>query len=494
MGHRKRMVHMGIPFLTEIPFFHHSCIHNEKAAIVNRVLGDTPKTSPDGAAKMRKVALLLGRSLPKTIREPLGHFALQYGGAKRKRYLDAANSILDGYTTRDAGVTMFVKWSEKQFVDSNKLNPDPRAVQFRDPKYCVAIAQFLKPIEPHLYELKIDHPLIARSRLVGKGLNQTQRAMLLYEKMANFKRPVVVGLDCKRFDKHVTKENLEAEHIVYLLSNNDPEFAKLLSWQFINKCRTRSGFRYKTSGKRMSGDMNTALGNCIIMICMILTAFIYYIKVHFDILDDGDDCLVIFESENLELVLQKLPRSFLTFGHILKIERIAHDMESVLWCQSQPVEYSPGLFKFIRNPLKTIASDLVSSKYLSCNRLAQIKAIGQCELALNLGVPVLQDYALALLRNSCGNVIFDFGSPLFLRARREIHNFESRAETLEPKPINLCARMSFAKAFGISILEQLDLERQIQNWSPNFYGSQTFFSTYDDNWKLSRELVELVAH
>jgi hypothetical protein len=50
------------------------------------------------------------------------------------------------------------------------------------------------------------------------------------------------------------------------------ELAELLKWQLQNKgfARTIDGLiKYSVEGCRMSGDMNTALGNCTIMCALV---------------------------------------------------------------------------------------------------------------------------------------------------------------------------------------------------------------------------------
>jgi len=430
----------------------------------------------------------VGNALPKTYQEPLGKFALSYSGPKRDRYLNAAQQVIHGYSRKDAGVSMMVKWSENAIVNHTKLNPDPRAVQFRDPKYCVLLASFIKPMEHFLYELSIKHKLIGTTRLVGKGLNQTQRAKLLVTKLSNFIKPVTLSLDCGRFDKHVTQYMLNMEANVYLKSNNNWLLKLLMSWQLVNKVRTRSGFRYVTNGKRMSGDMNTALGNCIIMIIMVITAFMYIFKIKFDILDDGDDCLVIIEEEDLDLVLRDLPNIFKSFGHDLKIDGVAKEIEKISWCQSSPVLMNQGYYKFVRDPIKTMSCDLVSSSFINTDPKVHIRAVGMCELALNSGVPVLQAYANSLLRNAPGlNPVFSFQSSLYLRARREI----SEVNEAKSRIISIETRISFEKAFNISVQRQIEMEKHLDLWEINFSKPQYALRSYNHLWELERRTPEL---
>jgi len=415
--------------------------------------------------KMQKGIDLVIRALPKTVQEERGKFAEKYTGRKKARYDDALRYVNDnGITKKDAKITMFVK-AEK--MSPSKRNPDPRAIQFRDPRYCVELASFLKPIEEHLYKIKVEHPLISRTRLVGKGMNQVERASTLARKLSFFKNPSTISLDAKRFDQHCDIQQLRQEHRVYTSCNPDSYFAKLLSWQLHNDCSSRLGFKYRTRGKRMSGDMNTALGNCIIMLGMVLGIMIPRGK-RFDILDDGDDCLLIVETEDLESVLCDLPAAFLEMGHEIKIENIATTMEQVVWCQSSPIKFANG-YKFVRNPIKVMSTALVGTRWLNTSarvRREYLAGLGECELILNQGVPILQEYALALIRNSRGaKKRFDDSSGEWFRYLRESRLYRRAKSGQFTSVILDDTRLSFAVAFGISIPDQIDIERQLADWN-----------------------------
>jgi len=491
--HKRHIVHVAAPDIdgVYVPFVHHDCVHNEEMAIHNRICGQVPIPTDAGMSALKKGIDLIIHHLPKTEQEPLGHFAERYPPKKRSRYMAAVQNILDnGLTRKDARVTMFIK-PEK--MSPSKKNPDPRAIQFRDPRYCVMLASYLKPIEEHLYRLRIDHPLLSKTRLIGKGLNQVERASTLSKKMSRFTHPSVVSLDASRFDQHVDKRQLEEEHRVYTNCNNDPYFAQILSWQLRNYCYSRLGFRYVTKGKRMSGDMNTALGNCILMVAMVLGFMIPRGK-QFDIFDDGDDCLLIVEKSDLDSVLEDLPPFFIGYGHEMKIENIAFTLESVTWCQSQPINTLRG-WKFVRNPHKVMSTALVGQRWLGVPgkiRREYLAGLAECELILNLGVPVLQEYALALARNSSGaKVRHDDSSGEWFRYLRESKLYRKAASGVHSDEITDDARLTFAQAFGIDIPTQYDIEYKLANW--NFQVDTTTHSglSWDPiTWVNDRPLTE----
>lgn len=463
--HKRRLVHLATPGIpgTYVPFAHFDCVHNQRVSVSNRVCGEVPQPTKQGLSVMKRGADVLSRRLPKTEQEELGLFFQRYTGAKRARYERALSDLIcDGLSSWEADVSMFIKCEK---TNPEKTNPDPRSIQFRNSKYCVAVASFLKPIEPHLYNLRCQTDYLKGSgRLVGKGMNQVQRARVLKTKIEGFDQPVILSLDMSRFDQHVSLEQLQIEHGVYLSCNSDEYFKWLLSLQLFNRCRSRLGLKYVTRGKRMSGDMNTALGNCIIMLAMLIGAFDEVIKVQYDLLDDGDDCLVIIEEADYERVVGMLPDLMLSMGHELKIENVARTMGDVVWCNSKPV-YDGQKWKFVRNPFKVMSTCLVGTRWMGVPdkiRREFVAGLGQCEAALNSGVPVLQEYARALIRNSQGaKVRFDTNSNEWWRYIREIRNRGSDIITED-------SRISFHKAFGIDAETQLQYEHTLRNWTIKF--------------------------
>jgi hypothetical protein len=450
-----------------LPFAHYNCSHNQLAALRNRVLADVPLPSVEGIKVLRRTARSICKFLPTV--PPAGWFDMpnHYHGHKRAKYLRAVEDVLQtGYNRSHAKIQMFVKFEK---LDSRKHNPDPRAIQFRHPRYCVALGRFLKPMEAYLYRLHGDGVTLPATRMIGKGLSSDERAQLLVHKINRFSDAVVVSLDASRFDLHVSKELLEVEHLVYLHMNDDPELRELLSWQLDNVGVTSMGIKYKCRGRRMSGDMNTALGNCLLMIIMVATFMEGRV---YDILDDGDDCLLIIERGDLPWVLDNVHKTFLTYGMEIKIEKIAYTLEEVEWCQCRPIRVSHDKVKFIRNPYKVFSTALCGTKYFTQEgaRRKLINTIGMSELVLNLGVPVLQEYAQALMRNAETTKSFslDHLESYFHRLKRELKALNLKhLVRVNPIPITHEARVSFHKAYGMSPAVQLDTEEFLRSWSFN---------------------------
>lgn len=473
--HNRDLVRVAVPGNPRFfqPTIHYDCPENQLRAFVGRVASVVPKPSKEGIERLRAVAKDFGESLPKTMENDIMDMPKRYTGLKRSRYERACDLVMaGGVFLRDSYISMFVK--PERFDGAEKRDPDPRAIQFRGAKFCVAIAQYLHPIEHHIYVSEFASDGVPRSRNIAKGLNSVERAELLKSKIDEFESPILLSLDASRWDKHVDVLLLMIEHQVYLASNPNSTFKWLLSKQLNNKCFSKLGLKYVVRGRRMSGDMNTACGNCLLMLIM-LTSFCRSQSLRkWDCLDDGDDCLLIIEASDLSLVLATIKDEFLSYGMVLKVESSCDSLFGVIFCQSCVVEYSPGRFKFVRDYKKVISKALCGIRHWKDPRyrVKVLRAIGTCELVLNLGVPVLQAFALAVLRN-CGCDEFDLKyAPDGLRARtlREARFLGAKPEKIVPTEIHQVARESFEQSFGLSWGDQLNLEEFLNEWEFDVWG------------------------
>lgn len=480
-GEKKLLVRAALPSDGEFyaPTFHYDNVPNQIRAVTGRVIGKVVKPSHQGIARLTNTCDEWGKSLYKVVQAPLDEMPNLYSGAKRARYLRALDRFnMVGLSTRDAYCNAFVK--AERFDGNEKSDPDPRMIQFRGAKYCVELASYLRPGEHQLYKTTWACLGVPPSRNIAKGLNQKDRAMLLLQKMSYFDSPVVVSLDASRFDKHVSKQLLRVEHRLYSWFNNSPRFKWLLSLQLVNKVFTKLGMKYIAEGRRMSGDMNTALGNCVLMLMMVVTYCSWLQLARYDMLDDGDDVVVIIESNDLEKFRGSVIEHFLDYGMEMKVECVASTLPLVTFCRSNPVNTHDESWKFVRHYRDVVSKALTGIRHWQDPnyRAKAIKAIGMCELSLNLGVPVLQAFAVALLRNSEG-VEFDvkyLSDGLRVRWNREFH-------PAGPVVIEDCARVSFESAFGVSWARQVELEEAFSQWTFSNPASLTYWGQeWNPDW------------
>jgi hypothetical protein len=236
--------------------------------------------------------------------------------------------------------------------------------------------------------------------------------------------------------------------------------------------------------------MNTALGNCLLMIIMI-TTYLFSLMIKYDILDDGDDALVIVERRDYPLFMAGLKAAFLSYGHEIKVENIAFTPEGVEWCQCKPVEVSPSSYVFVRDWRKVFSGSLCSAKHTHFGvkaRSRHMLSVGQGELVLSLGVPVLQAYACALIRNA-GDVRPSVLTPemgLYWRVRHEIKGTKLTLARVQPLVITPTARLSFFKAYGMDVGVQLALEKYLETWTLDIKGANDMGKRIDvASWSTS---------
>jgi hypothetical protein len=385
-----------------------------------------------------------------------------YSGAKRTRYLRAAQELLfEPVNKRDARITAFVKAEKRKSADTK----DPRLIQFRTPKYNLELATFLKPVEHAILQHRGPRRGVARTYVIAKGRDSVERAKIIRKKWDEFSDPVCVSLDASRFDKHVSSAALRAEHSVYNAVYSDPYLARLLGWQVRNKGRTMNGIKYKVEGNRMSGDYNTGMGNCLLMVAMT-EAYLLGLKLkRWDYFADADDCLVFVERCDLEKLLNSVYASFLEFGQEVRIEEVAYEYWDIRHCQGAPMITATGV-RMIRDFRKVLSQAFCGYNHYHDPKggMRVMKSVAQCELILNAGVPILQPLAqrvLDLLESVKYSKLDQRDTVTWLaltESRRRHFSWKAEASV----EITSEARQSFERVFGVTTPEQYAWEAWVE--------------------------------
>nr|ACJ03575.1 RNA-dependent RNA polymerase [Carrot mottle mimic virus] len=371
-----------------------------------------------------------------------------YTGRQRARYEQAMLSVLERpLERRDARVATFIKAEKINF--SAKPDPAPRVIQPRDPRFNVVFAKYIKPLEPMLYKAL---GRLYKQPCVAKGFNAFQTGEIIRKKWDSFRNPVCVGLDASRFDQHVSVEALKFTHSVYKRFNSSKEFVELLDQMYVNRGlgTCKDGLvKYKVKGCRMSGDMDTALGNCVLMVLMTRNLCLD-LSIPHELMDNGDDCIVMFEKEHLQKFNAAVKPYFAALGFTMKVEAPVYQFEKVEFCQTQPV-FDGTQWRMVRQ-IPSIAKDLCS--VINWEQLESWwHAIGNCGQSLAGGMPVLGSFYRWLCRIGKDNTKVT-AHPLYKCGMVNL----SRGMDARDKPITTEGRLSFSLAFGISIPMQLALE------------------------------------
>lgn len=392
------------------------------------------------------------RSCPKFTPEDREDFPRYYRGRRRAVYENAVESLkVSRVKEEDAWIKAFTKAEKLNFTA--KPDPDPRMIQPRTPRYNVEVGRFIKQMEHSLCHgvglALFNHPTIT------KGMNAGQTGSLIAEKWSMFKDPVAVGLDAARFDQHVSVDALRFEHEFYLgllhTERDRRKLRRLLSWQLRNIGRCwidGTRIKYVSHGARMSGDMNTGLGNCIIA-STIVKLYLDYKGVRGQLVNNGDDCVVFMEREDLQKFSEGALEFFSDGGFTMEIEEPVYELEKVVFCQAQPV-YDGISYRMVRDPRTSLSKDAVSLLKIDddVSQATWLDAVGQCGLAMAGDMPILGAYyqsmvtsaaAIATRRNKIGS--HDLMDTGMSRLSEGMHHRFS-------KPTDE-ARESFYNAFGI---------------------------------------------
>lgn len=388
---------------------------------------------------------------------------------RRKTYERAyANLRITGPHPAHFRLKAFIK-AEK--TDPNKkINPDPRVIQARSPEANLAVARWLRPLEHLVYRLLDEHGLPVFAKRAGVF----ERARVIRAKWdAIGPDCCCVSFDMSRFDQHHSFQHLLLEHWFYREKCPDPEFAELLKNQLVNRGSTRSGLRYQLKGGRMSGDMNTALGNCLMMYGMV-TAVLRQLISRWAIYDDGDDCLVFLPHGDLGRLQGSAVALFHQMGHIAKLENVANSIPQIMFCQSHPSVGADGPV-MVRDPHKVLSQGAAGCRHWNNPRLIgpMCLAVGSCELALNRGIPIIQSYALALKRIGRGHNVLrglDVDPGLRIRLKQSLRLDDEQLGAVYdclPAEVTQASRFAFQDAWNIDPWLQQAIERKLDSWNPS---------------------------
>lgn len=446
---------------------HNNSLENGCRALVERVF-----MSPDGnggfvlpppcTAKpfdtLREFGIRVSSAVGVNRRLSTSEFLGYYHGRRRQCYERAVLSLeTQPIHVGDFGVkNAFVKAEKINFTA--KPDPAPRIIQPRDPRYNVEVGRYLRHLEHKVYDAIAG---IYGGPTVMKGYTAAEVAQNLHDMWSQFASPVGVGLDASRFDQHVRAEMLEWEHSVYAGCFNGRDRDHLL-WllraQIRNKCKMRcqdGSAKYEVHGSRMSGDMNTALGNCLIM-----TALVHRLAkergISVRLANNGDDCMVIMENRDLPKFMLGISDWFRDYGFNMKVENPVRTFEQIEFCQAHPVAGPKG-WVMVRNPFVCLSKDgccVVKDYGWGTAARTWLASVGECGISMSGGIPILQEYYQVFVRNG--------SKPKHLAVVRETGMYMlSRGMALQYGDISDDTRVSFYNAFGVSPTHQREVEKYL---------------------------------
>jgi hypothetical protein len=377
-----------------------------------------------------------------------------YTGAKRALYERARVSLARRpLHAKDAELTSFVKF-EKQDV-----RKAPRVINPRSVRYNLTLGKYLKHAEKAYYRA-INAVYGAHTpATVIKGFNSSASARILRQKWDRFPNAVAVGLDASKFDMHVSVPALRYEHSFYRsLFPDSSELDGLLTQQEANRGRAYAPDGHVTfamNGTRSSGDLNTSLGNCLLM-CALVWAFAAERSVPLELANNGDDCVVFLDQRDLARFSEGLDAWFRAKGFAMTVEAPAYRFEELEFCQTHPVVTSNG-WLMVRNHEAVTTKDPMCLVPISNDKsyAKWLYAVGECGYNATAGVPVQQALYGAFLRNG------DACSQGFKDTVFRCSGWQTRANGLvnNGTTVTDAARASYYAAFGVTPDVQVLLEK-----------------------------------
>lgn len=358
---------------------------------------------------------------------------------------------------KDVDVMSFIK------EESYPSPKHARMINARNDRFKVCIGPFFQAISDYVFTKPFFIKLIpVRQRaayvnmLLGKCAKIFESDFTSYESSHN--PEVMEGVEFL-FYRHMTK-----------LLPNQNVFLYLLSFLIQENVIKLGHILMKLWGKRMSGEMNTSLGNSI-MNKLLFEYAAFVLKIVILSVHEGDDGLIGIDSdvniEDIEAIINSL-------GYMIKL--IQHKyVGDASFCGL--VFGEDG--RVIREPYDTLINfDCVKEKYVGSNPktlayLSRCKALSLlCEC---LNCPILDSFARYIIR--CTNAIDTAADPDY--AKKFVERFELKYNLkqdrsyfeklfnqeieLEKQEILYTTRYAFERKFNITVACQLYLEKMFDD-------------------------------
>lgn len=449
----------------DICVMHTSCACTERAALVKRVFVDQPAMSSRAEASASKytnwISKQFGRRNVKSL--SLAEAVKSFGPSRRARYQRAYDNIqARGVNSKDSRIDFFVK--ADKCTDTSGEVKKPRAIQGRKPEFNLALARYIKPFEKVAKSYKGMKRGVPKTRVFAKGMTNNERAKIIVEKISHFQKPKVLSLDASSFDSCVSTLWLKLVDKIYLATfQGDIELAELLKMRHKNSGRTPSGIKYTIKGNRMSGDMDTGIGNSFVTYILVHAAMNLLGVKKWDCYCDGDDLLIFLEAESTSL------KEFVDIGLELGFNYTGEEIYvtnenyyDIEFCRSKPV-WTPEGYTMCRIPSRAVQNFGVNHKFASWPMHAYLKFLkgcALCEMHVSYNLPVVGRLADLVYKSlSHKTAKFDVDDTYKSGLRLDIDKLSYRTWKVDER-----TRLEVELAWGMSIDEQYQLEDRFHEY------------------------------
>lgn len=378
--------------LREERFAFHKCVVNELDSLLRRHVIDQISPSASYIAFARKELLTFYHTLGSPTLSPLDPEALiaTRSSHVQKRWRRIAEQAMGTLFRRgEALVKTFIKY-EKYGVDVLMSGKPPRAIQARGPLFTFRLARYLVPIEHLMWNWRPASNY--HLRVFAKGRNARQRAADI-RRMELWSDTKFVLVDHSKFDSRIHTEHLKLSHYfnsLFYRGTDRAELRNLMDCQLKNRCVTERGVFYEVDGRRMSGDIDTAKGNCEIN----YTVLRYLLRgIPSCIYLDGDDSVIAVPAKYVEQVVSAV-KTCRDTGMESTVE-VAQHFHQVEFCQSKPI-FTNGAWTLMRNPIKAISNMCLMMRQPIEGVKERLATLGVGEMHASSGCPAIYPMAKKL--------------------------------------------------------------------------------------------------
>lgn len=209
----------------------------------------------------------------------------------------------------------------------------PRAIQARVDAFKAHLGPWIAAFELQCRE---------RLPIFIKGLDPQQKAAKIEE--LSQMSDLALEIDFSRFDRSLNAELLRnTEHVVYKHCL-PPAVARAMTLQLRNYVKTRNNAAYLVDGTRMSGDVNTSIGNCVVNAILMRALGLSLGRL----IAEGDDMLAAVTPKNIE----RLDMTLLTRAGLTPEYKII-PMNEAEFCSRRLIRTSLGV-RVCRDPRREI--------------------------------------------------------------------------------------------------------------------------------------------
>lgn len=429
-----------------------NCYHNQKVALRNRYMLETPELQINkqalNYAKRRlinELKAIESHLTPLTMLE----FLNRYTGSKRTRY---ENAVANLYEKRELKSTIDIFIKDEFYLDQTK---PPRCIYSRDYGFNALYGRYTIPIE----EVLMKHPFVA------KGKNYQQRSLMFknfYNKYTKYYEN-----DYSKFESSQRPQllNIEMQVIKAMYPGHNDQLDILNKLRITKNLRSRQGIKAKLYGCRGSGDMDTGLGNTILnLIAIYYTAYLSNAH-HIAAIVDGDDA-VIFSNREL------IPR-FSDLGFSCKFfER--KDNTEIEFCSGRFLKINPCNYYFVQDPNKFLTGLTIYRPSKSYNSQSYYYTLGYMYRIIYGDLPFYSDISKLLLSNR------KFKNTNFLKAVSEEFQFK-RPSGIGPTEIDdAIFSAQFRSAFNLSPNTTLKFNAHLDEYVPRMNRNSRYIVKYQD--------------